>query len=193
MRYLITLALALILFGCQAQEKLTKAEWQLRYKPETLEQAQAMADLETKVLIATADADSLRQMNNVKMWCGIGIAASVFAMAIGYRLIGGAGVLACFTGFALAYFGVAYGWLVAIIGAVIGVIIGGYACWIIVKGFKELFDGNEKLKKVLPAAQLMDFNSAQNSVQSPATKVLVDKMQAKIKKLKIKRISNAFI
>jgi len=188
---MLLLITCIVLSGCwEAQKRLTKEEWDIQYKPATMEEAKAKGQLEHDLLIAKAEAESMNKMNNLKWWCGIGFVCSIFAIALPYklsRLLGGAGAIACITGFGLAYAGNSYDWVISIIGLVIGCVAGTYAIFIMIMGFKQIVLGNKKFLGIhtTPFAEIStvkDFKDSQRSVQWNSTKALVKSVIKKAEK-----------
>ena len=80
----IILFFGLLLFylsGC-ASEQMTQEQWVERFKPENIEQAEAMAVLQSSLIGAKAKADSLAVMDKVKIACALGAMAAFFGVGM---------------------------------------------------------------------------------------------------------------
>ena len=174
-RLLIILSLCLFLFGCQTEEKYTKEQWLERYKPADVNQANAMAILQTDLIKAKSDAASQSMMDKFKMACIAGAVASVIAVVCGFRLLGAAGLAGCIAGFGLAYASSEYAKYVAIGGLVFGLAIGGFAVYIIIRALREIVVGQEKAKEV--DKNIKPALEAGNVVQSVLTRKIVKKIK----------------
>lgn len=176
MRTIITIILfSLLLAGCE--QRLTKEEWMKTWPaPTTIGQAQAMATLETELLLAKAKVSSLESLDKFKIMCAIGAVASIFAIALGVKSIGAAGLIACLGGFVLAFAGSEYAKWVGVVGLVMGVAAGVYATYIIIVAIKQVVTGNEKFKIDVDNSVVAKFKEAQKKIQNSSTAKIVGKI-----------------
>lgn len=193
MRTKIVPILLLFIWGCASPQRLTKDEWLERYKPETLEQGQAMAVLQGELVEAKGKVASLQSLDKIKVACAAGAVLSLFAaIFFKMKLLGGAGVAACLLGFCLAYAGTEVPQWLAYIGLAYSVIVGCCGGYILVRAFREVVAGGE-LFKVLDFRQSkykerehdagrVLFADAQDIAQEHnSTKKLVKKVKEKTK------------
>ena len=175
---------AFLLASCAVQEKLTKDQWAERYKPETVEEGNAMAVLQTKVIEAEAKAKTLATMNKFKIACAVGFVLSMIAFGIGLWLkmklhagLGIVGMMGCLAGYGLACADIVYGKHLAVIGLVYGVAIGGITIFAVIRALVEIIKGGEIFKKAaaVDLISVAQFKEAQGLVQSPITEKLVEK------------------
>jgi len=191
--YSLLILLLLLVVGCQ-EERITRDQWEQLYKPETIEQAEAMAVLTTAKTKAESEAETLRIMNKFKIACAIGFVGAVVALGVGLWLrmklvvgLGIVGVMACLAGYSLACADIVYGKHVAVGGLIFGVVIGAITIFIIVKALIEIIKGNEVFKKNTSGQVLDVFRDAQRGLQNSLTEVIVTKEQNKLRKKRLKR------
>jgi len=193
-RFIVTtllLGLAFYCIGCE--ESLTEKQWVERYKPETIEQAEAMATLNTAKVKAESEAETLRIMNKFKIACAIGFVGAIIALGVGLWLrmkllvgIGVIGVAGCLAGYSLACADIVYSKHVAVVGLVFGVAVGGATLYIIIRALMEIIKGNEMFKKDAPANVIDTFKKAHSlkdgGTQHSLTEKIVSIEQSKLEK-----------
>ena len=182
------LALLLIFVGGCAAERLqmTQQEWLQRYKPETEKQAKAMAILQTELIRAEAEKESLAVMDKFKIACAIGVGVSIVAIGIGLWLkigfisvIGGVGVLACLSGFGLAYAGSELTKYVAWGGLILGTSGGACTVYLVGRVIKELISQIEFIKTKEPTVEKL-LKGKEIPRQSATTKAVVKARRKKL-------------
>lgn len=192
---LLLVLLVLTLVGCTSEQKLTEEQWVERYKPETLEQAEAMAVLNTAKVEAESKAKTLETMNKFKIACAIGFVGAIIAIGIGVWLrmklfVGGGcvGIMACLAGYGLACADIIYGKWVAVGGLVLGVVVGGITIFIVVRALMEIIKGNEIFKGDLSDQTKDAFriihSSKSGGVQHALTEKIVSIGQRKLERRK---------
>lgn len=182
-----------VMLGCQPKaERITKEQWNERYKPETLEQGQAMAVLNSAKIKAESEAKTLAIMNKFKIACAIGFVGSIVALGIGLWLrmklvvgLGIVGAMACLAGYGLACADIVYGKYVAVGGLIFGVVIGGMTIFVLVRAFREVVAGGEEYKRRMAGfedCRIANFENAHREAQKHnSTKKLVKKTAKKVK------------
>ncbi len=186
------IAAGIWLVGCQPQpEQITKEQWLERYKPETIEQAEAMAVLNNAKIEAESKAKTLAIMNKFKIACAVGLVGSIVAFGIGLWLrmklvvgLGIVGVMGCLAGYCLVSADIVYGKIVATVGLIFGVIIGGMTIFILVRALYEIVKGGERLKEFFPVTKIPFKKSytgkADGGVQSKPTQKIVREIKSKL-------------
>lgn len=184
---LISLCFLFLAFSCAQEERYTRAEWERIYKPQTMQEAEAMAALETARKEAEGKLESQRRMDTFKMACAAGVVASIFALTIGAWLklsmitaIASAGLIASGAGFGFAVAAFSYAKYFAYGGLALGAVVGGYALFIIIKGFMEVVNTVKRAKEVNPSIKdtLKDLKK-DVGIQSSVTEKIVENVTGK--------------
>lgn len=174
-RYLVLSAILLLSIGCAV--KYTQEEWLKQMPPpKTIAEGEAMAVLRTKVIQAEAKVDSMAMLDKVKLACIAGVVASIFAICLSQKLFGGAGLIASIVGFVMAYAGAEMGRYIAYAGLVIGVIVGGYAAYIVIRALKEIIGRIEIIKEKDPAVKTL-LKSEKLPKQAASTERIIEKIK----------------
>jgi len=184
---IIPLSILCLLFfaGCApAEERLSKQQWNERYKPETVRQGRAMAVLQAELEIAKGKVASLKTLDKIKIACGIGFFGSLIAFGVGFRKLGLIGAFACLALFCLAYAGSEHAKYLGYIGLAYGAGLGGYGLFVLITAFKEVVAGAQDVKNYAVSALNADragLNRILTDQQHKTTSELVEKIKVKEK------------
>jgi len=182
---MISILFLLFIVGCASEERLTKDEWLIRYKPTDANEASAMAILQTKLKEADGKVIIALMMNKFKIACVIGLMGSIIALGIGLWLrmkitviAGGLGVAACLVGYSLITADLLLGKYLAIGGLAFGLIICGIVIFLVVRALIQTVKGNEVFKtNTSDGVSLKLFKEAQKSKQKPITEGIIDRIR----------------
>jgi hypothetical protein len=177
-----------VLALCGCQEKLTRGEWDARYKPKDVNEASAMVILEAGRKEADQKMKRQSAIDRVQLICIVGAIASIAAIILGTSGLKGIGLgalLTCIAGFALIQFYTTYPMVVAYIGGGIALTAGTFSIWTHKKALAEVVTNVEGIKSVASNASvtLPIVITSVGSIlknQSPATKSLVAGIRKKI-------------
>jgi len=182
MRYLIIISL-LVFVGCQA--RYTEAEWLAKMPaPKTMEESNALANLQAKLKIADQTVKDMEIMGWAKMVFLGGVAAAIIAIILGTKNIKTAGIAAlaaCIAGMGLCQLNLsAPKWLIYI-GAAIALPAAGYAMLDIIRAIKDEVIRMDVIKKKQPAVEAMLKDKLALPKRAASTEKIIEEVRAKIK------------
>jgi len=179
MKYSYLLILAILIAGCSSNNLFRKA-------PKTIEEAKAMAMVETARIEAGIEG-KIRTINNgFKLAClgsailsiGAIIAGQMFNIKLA-KMLGFVSLLACIGGYFLIQADIHYGKWLALISSLVVILLLLYLFVSHRTALKQIVKANELIKLQMPPAQRVTFGNTQRNfqVKDSVTEKMVDKIR----------------